>query len=305
MKRFITMILTMVVTISCILTLAFTAKADANSTTENDATSATKSPTETKQLKQMKIKAKEEGRVYTNGKIVPVTKGFTVCLSLENPDGKKVKKAYGNKVLRSKEDYKGEVKWTSSKPDIASVSVTGVVSGKKYGKSTITAEYGGRTSYVIVQVKKNVFTAQPKVTYGEESYEKGDYIRVTKILRGVTSMYFDKKGNLIYRIYHKSKLTKAGKKHHKKYPDAAVYKKKFFLHYGSSHGKIGCKITLKNQNGKVVGKTREKILIIHDFKYKAHVKKYKIKKKNIKANLKNIDLRRCKLNVCDGVNIES
>lgn len=130
MKKVITMILTMAVTISCILTLVVTAKADTNSTTENDVTSATTSPTETKQLKQMKIKAKEEGSVYTNGKTVPVTKGFTVCLSLEEPDGKKVKKAYGNKVLRSKEDYKGEVKWTSSNPDIASVSATGVVSGK-------------------------------------------------------------------------------------------------------------------------------------------------------------------------------
>ena len=167
------MILAIAVTIFCIVSPTNTAKADTEPTTTTTAVTnttelSTEGPKETNQPKQMKIKAKEEGKVCTNGKTVAVTKGFTLSLALEDPDGKRVKKAYGNKVLRSREDYKGEVKWTSSKPNIASVSAKGIVTGNKCGKTTITAEYGGRTSYVIVEVKKNIFTAQPHKHYGTD-----------------------------------------------------------------------------------------------------------------------------------------
>lgn len=306
MKKTITMILAIAVTIFCIVSPTNTAKADTEPTTTTAVTNTTElltetteSPQETKQPKQMKIKAKEEGKVCTNGKTVAVTKGFTLSLALEDPDGKRVKKAYGNKVLRSREDYKGEVKWTSSKPNIASVSAKGIVTGNKCGKTTITAEYGGRTSYVIVEVKKNIFTAQPHKHYGTD--HRDGITRVTEKLIGVTSMYFDKNGNLIYTYSQQTKLTKAGKKYYKEHPDSAVFATNYTLHCGSSHGKQGCKIDFKNQNGKVIATTRQKILVIVDLKNKPHVTKYKIPKKYIKMNQKDIDLRRCGLEICEGL----
>lgn len=310
MKKAITMILAIAVTIFSIVTPANTAMADTESPTTTTDTNATEqstetseSPEDTKQPKPMKIIAKEEGKVCTNGKTVAVTKGFTLSLALENPNGKLVKKAYGNKVLRSREEYKGEVKWTSSKPDVASVSAIGIVKGNECGKTTITAEYSGQTSYVVVEVKENIFTAQPQKVHITDHLDNtdDDEVLVIEELKGVTSMYFDKNGNLIYTYSQQTKLAKTGKKYYKKYPDSALFYTNYTLHCGSSHGKQGCKIDLKNQNGKVIATTRQKILVIVDLKDKPHVKKYKIPKKYIKMNQKDIDLRRCSLEICDGL----
>ena len=48
----------------------------------------------------------------------------------------------------------GKVKWTSSKPSVASVSSKGVVTAKKAGKATITVKANGKKASCKITVKK-------------------------------------------------------------------------------------------------------------------------------------------------------
>lgn len=115
-------------------------------------------------------------------------------------------------------------------------------------------------------------------------------------------MRFDKEGNLIFQVYFKKKLKKNCNPLAKRprYKIGSKGYRGFYLHYLSSCGKRGCSVIVKDIAGKVVAKTRVKILHMMDTKNEVYIKKYKIKKKQIKGKQNDIDLRRCKIYV-DGL----
>lgn len=219
---------------------------------------------------------------YEGGKLTGtglVTKGFKVRLRLKN-------------ACR----YKGTVQWTSSRPDIATINADGIVTGKKYGKTTITALYNGERSTIDVKVVKNEYTGEARD--GEE----------------IVSMKFDSKGNLKCTLAVMEKLTKSEIKAAKKKGSIGVYQNKTNWHcssrggseltikyYNGKYGKLLLKKTITNKDRDTFcckGKDRDCHYTKHKtLEYKIGLNKpryikFTVKKKYLKK-LKNADLRKC------------
>lgn len=204
-------------------------------------------------------------------------------------------------------NYSGPVKWESSRPDIAPISAGGTVTGKKCGKTTITAYYGGVTSYITVNVVKNEYS---KKLPNETS-------------KGITSIKFDKKGNIKCVFSAMDKLSKYEIRKAKKNGDIGLYNSKSNLHVGTCD--TGKDLVIKNSKGKVVlnrkisnedrdnfcckgkmvdikdytGGNERLCRVTKGFDYKPGLNKarnikFTVKKKYLKK-LKDVDLRTCKV----------
>lgn len=269
MKKAITMILA--------IALAITAVAPSNkANAEGEATTAPAPEATTEPAPEPQehydIDIYSGGNYDDDKKTVLVTKGFTATVRLDH-----------------KCRYKGTIQWTSSRPDIASINANGNVTGKKYGKTTITALYNGERSTIDVKVVKNEYTGKAKD--GEE----------------IVSMKFDSKGNLKCTLAVMEKLTKS---------EIKAAKKKGNLN-GHRSCRDGCELTIKYYNGKygklllkktITNRDRDtfcckgKDSMCHEtkykfFDYKAGINKpryikFTVKKKYLKK-MKNTDLRQC------------
>ena len=295
MKKIITIFLALAVTFSCMGVKPVTALADQNTNSS-----------------KMNFKAKGLGtktRLYHSGSVAMVTKGFGFHLTMEDPEGKTEQKVKGRwtyweeeedafikgidddevERISIKEDYSGSVKWSSSKPSVASVDQKGNVKAKKCGKTVIKAKYNNQESIITVKVVKNKFTADPEDTSIDHPSGIGDS---TVGQEGIISISFDKKGNLIYKHYTRTRRTPRGKNHIKA-------NEKYILHKFSSskaERKYGCVITVR-QRGHVVAKTRQKIMSRADTNNKVRIDTYKISKNKIKMKRSKIDLRNCTISI--------
>lgn len=290
MKKIITIFLALAVTFSCMGVKPVTALADQNTNSS-----------------KMNFKAMGLGtktKLYHSGSVAIVTKGFGFRFTMEDPEGETEQKVKGkwtyweeDDVSKSakmehisiKEDYSGSVKWSSSKSSVASVDQKGNVRAKKCGKTVIKAKYNNQESTVTVKVVKNKFTADPEDTGIMHFSGIGDS---TVGQKGIISISFDKKGNLIYKHYTRTRRTPRGKNHIKA-------NEKYILHEFSSskaERKYGCVITVR-QKGRVVAQTRQKIMYRADTNNKVRIDTYKISKNKIKMKRNKIDLRNCTISI--------
>ena len=66
--------------------------------------------------------------------------------------------AMGNYADNSTQNLTGQVQWSSSNPNVASVDSSGNVTAKGAGTATITASYGGKQGQSTITVTAPVFT---------------------------------------------------------------------------------------------------------------------------------------------------
>lgn len=289
MKKAITMILAITLAITAV---APSNKANAEGVPETPAYTPTTAPAYVPATPTPTQKPPEKERIYgsygakadkffEDGETAQVTKGFTSKLEIQ--------------IL----DYDGPILWTSSRPDIATVDANGVVTGKKYGKTKITVNYGGTTSYIYMEVVKNeysrkLYMASRTDAYKTYKYKEGD---------GITSARFDKKGNLKIVFSAMRKVKKS---------DVKKAKKDSMNHPGSVDAKLG----IWDNKGKLVWKKKinnkdadnycctKKTADCHTgininptyFYHRYGINKpvqirFTIKKKDLKGKLKNVDLR--------------
>ncbi len=217
-----------------------------------------------------------------NGAALPVTKGRSEEVTLLGYNLKREKNpvnwAIGNTNIAEITTIKTNKKGKSS---------IAVIKGKKYGKTTLTAEYGGQKTTITIKIVKNEYSAKPRKSGILSPTGKG-YSTIGKC--GMISMYFDKKGNIIYKYYQKYRRTKKGRNHIKS-------NEQYYFHCKAdkTHREKGCLMTLKTKKGEVAAEVRQKILCRADTKNKVYVDQYKIKKSKIKMKREDIDLRTCKL----------
>lgn len=217
-----------------------------------------------------------------NGAALPVTKGCSEEVTLLGYNLKREKNpvnwAIGNTNIAEIATIKTNKKGKSS---------IAVIKGKKYGKTTLTAEYGGQKTTITIKIVKNEYSAKPRKSGILSPTGKG-YSTIGKC--GMISMYFDKKGNIIYKYYQKYRRTKKGRNHIKS-------NEQYYFHCKAdkTHREKGCLMTLKTKKGEVAAEVRQKILCRADTKNKVYVDQYKIKKSKIKMKREDIDLRTCKL----------
>lgn len=106
--------------------------------------------------------------------IIANTGGFIVkaTITVENPYvSKKSLTLYRNKAATLKvTGAYGNVQWTSSNPEVATVSSKGVVTGKKVGTSTITAKASGENLTCKVVVKGPELSVKSKILYTGNIY---------------------------------------------------------------------------------------------------------------------------------------
>lgn len=148
-------------------------------------------------------------------------------------------------------------KWSSSKKSVATVDSKGKVTGKKAGKTTISAKCeNGQTVKCTVTVKANKYSAKKITTsdvyanaYGQKPY----------------SASFDKNGNLVVKVM----IVNNG--------------------YGRMTKIPKFKVTVKNQNGKTVGTYSKSSFSVSVPSYSA--KSYTVTiKKSSKLSSKKVDL---------------
>lgn len=147
-------------------------------------------------------------------------------------------------------DNSGTVKWSSSKPSVASVNGKGKVSAKKAGKCTITASVDGKKLKCTVTVKANKYTASKlsnsQIPNGSASWE-------------AFSAFYDSKGNLVikcrmvnnsghYSEYLRDLNVKVKTADNK---TAAVYKASKMNLYVSDQGYKDFRITVKKDSLKI------------------------------------------------------
>lgn len=163
----------------------------------------------------------------------------------------------------------GTVKsWSSKNSKIAKVDKkTGKVTAVKAGKTTITATFSdGSKKTCTVTVKDNKYSAT-KITPSDVSYNEYG----TKAY----SASFDKKGNLVVKVM----IVNGG--------------------YGRMTKIPGFKVTVKNQNGKVVGTYKSSSFKVSVPSYSS--KSYTVTiKKSSKLSSKTVDLRNSSINVDGG-----
>ena len=174
-------------------------------------------------------------------------------------------------TLMGVEDYarryngaKPVINWTSSDPSVASVDNNGVVKSKKYGTTTITAQFNTEEPTTVkIKVVKNVYKAGLKSSSSTVTPTSGG-----REYKTITSMKFDKKGNLV-----------------------CVYKKRGFYKLSKSAAKATYTerhpMTIMSETGKIV--FDDTIVMRHE-PAKNYTKTFVIKKKNLKRT--NFDLTR-------------
>lgn len=174
-------------------------------------------------------------------------------------------------TLMGVEDYarryngaKPVINWTSSDPSVASVDNNGVVKSKKYGTTTITAQFNTEEPTTVkIKVVKNVYKAGLKSSSSTVTPTSGGLEYMT-----ITSMKFDKKGNLV-----------------------CVYKKRGFYKLSKSAAKATYTtnhlMKIVSETGKIV--FNDTIVMKHE-PAKNYTKTFVIKKKELKRT--NFDLTR-------------
>ncbi len=304
MKKIISMILAVSIAVSGIALPTNTANAEETPAatavpTGTPAVTPTTEPATAPTVKKMRIKVTESKNLfhaYKDGNTFKLTKGFTAKLSLENPDGEYYPKKYkeysqpergnmwtvDNETI--KEDYKGTVKWTSSKTSVATVSADGTLKAKKTGKSVIKAVYENYTSYVTVKVVKNKFTRDTEPNAEHENGGKS----AGKTFCDISSASFDKKGNLSYMYTYRMKCEKSQKKYW-----TQKYHRIITCGVNEMNKDTYPTVIIKDKDGKIVGQ-KKKVKIKY---WSATVQnpvthaKFTIDRKYLKK--KNIDLRTC------------
>lgn len=99
---------------------------------------------------------------------------------------KKVTLDEGKSTTLKVKNYKGKIKWSSSKKTVATVTQKGKVTAKKKGKATITAKAGKKKLKCVVTVKEKIVYQALKIE-DFESYEAGsDWANYT-LGEGLTS----------------------------------------------------------------------------------------------------------------------
>lgn len=278
MKKVITMILTLAVAITAIAVPSNKANAETTpaNITYTPMPTQTPKPPEHEDICVIRGNKFFGSKICKDGETAPVTKGFKLNLRLSR-------------------NYDGPVLWSSSSPDIAPISADGTVTGKKYGKTTITAEYGGTTSYIIVNVVKNEYSVELKEIMWDFHDGKGKSIG--KYCNDITSIKFDKKGNLKCVFTAMDKLNKRGMKQAKKYGDIkGKYNPKSPLCERHAGGRV---LVIENSQGKVILKATVKndggIFSWKPGLNKPNYVKFTVKKKYLKVKQKDVDLGTCKV----------
>lgn len=121
----------------------------------------------------------------------------------------------GQKKTLKVTNASGDVKWSSNKTSVATVSSKGVVTAKKAGTATITASSNGLKVTCKVAVKKNVYT-NTKATVKNISYGVGGSVHKAYYKSGKIVCQLNIVNNTMYKVKKLQKIqiiakTSAGK----------------------------------------------------------------------------------------------
>lgn len=296
-KRLTTIILTLAVAITGIFVMADKTKAEIVTATEAPGENPEVTPTTTPAVTTAPTSTPGQPQIADSTPIPtetpePVEKVKEILVERDmneichNPEGKTFEITKGFETKIGIYVPRGtEVNWTSSNPDVISITnekndegpwlgsfIT--VKANKYGKSTLTAKYGEHTTNIVLKSAKNNGDYHESYAVGVRKSGKFSYVFNLK-----ASVKYDKKGNLVVKCGERAtKWTKIGKKENSK---------SYFY-----TGFITIKIQDKFEGENVVKYYKKNIRLKRlSAKSPKYTTKVVIPKKYVKK--KNVDLRKC------------